>query len=374
MRSARAASRGGRRVVHTARASCTPTARQPPRSLESRRADGRRRRGGARCGACASSRARSSSCRRRAISGSVPAAAATSCRIGITLGATSIVNCPHPWMMRLGSRSVLPRVRPPLRVQRPFTGQSPFANRAHQASLPAEPLVDGFLGHARRRGDRLDRRRLESIPHEQPFGGADDGFVRSQGAGPAARCVVAAPALAVRRLWKRGAAQLRYSVLYQYVKESSMMDLTSGDTGVSVLRTFGSGDKRPRHRRNRGVLRLRLPQRPTGTPKPEFRRPRAGTPELGADSRLRAGHARRGAPMVGAGRRVVVGMGAARDTARRHSASHARRDHLRRRGRCHRVGSLLPRARAAGGGNVDDAVRAQVARTAAPGATPPEGR
>ena len=89
--------------------------------------------------------------------------------------------------------------------------------------------------------------------------------------------------------------------------------------------------QRPRHRRNRGVLWRRLPERHTGTPKPEFHRPRSGAAELGADSRLRAGPARRGAPCVGAGRRGLVGMGAARDAARRHAASHARRDHLRRR-------------------------------------------
>ncbi len=105
-----------------------------------------------------------------------------------------------------------------------------------------------------------------------------------------------------------------------------------------------SGHERPRHRRHRGLLRRRLPQRHTGAPSAELHRPRSGAPELGADSRLRAGHPREVLRSSVAGRRGLVGMGAARDTARRHAASHARRDHLRRRGRCHRVGALLPRA------------------------------
>jgi hypothetical protein len=90
-------------------------------------------------------------------------------------------------------------LRPSFRVRRSFTGQPSFANRAHQAGLPAKPLVDGFLRHARRRGDRLDRRRQESIPNEQPFSGTDDGLVRFKSARPPARRIVAAPALAAGR-------------------------------------------------------------------------------------------------------------------------------------------------------------------------------
>ena len=107
----------------------------------------------------------------------------------------------------------LQRVRPPLRVHRPFTGQSPFANGAHEPGLAAERLINGLFGHTGLGGDRGDRGRLESGGPKEAFGGIDDGRSRVKSTSAAIRRIVATSTLDGSRFRRHGAKyQIQYTV------------------------------------------------------------------------------------------------------------------------------------------------------------------